>query len=222
MRRHVLIDFGSTALPKKGGVLDEAGGQGDQGDHRRQAGRDRRHPSPSRSHLGVRRQAPGSDCGAPSRRRRAAVDRASRRGGRARRRRQRRRGCQGIRRALAEMHDVAGRRCARSRGCARRRPCKDQLQFLGDNNLENRPAIDTLMGHEVRRTPTCIRQQVGARAGAAGGEDPRPRSADAEAVALHRDSRATEDKDEFWHLQAMAIAAGRGRQAGGVSAGAAR
>ncbi len=59
-RRHVLIDFGSTSLPKQGGFSLDVGGKGHQGEDRRQADRRRRHPSPSRSHFGVRRGRPGS------------------------------------------------------------------------------------------------------------------------------------------------------------------
>lgn len=111
----------------------------------------------------------------------------------------------GFVRALGDMHAVAGASLREIEGLRTTKTVRTQLQFLGENNLKNRPAIDMLMG--LKCTHTYVHH------GSKSGLEPLlpgvkihvlgpPTLKQTDTIR----TMASEDENEFWHLQAMATA----------------
>ena len=185
-RRHVLIDFGSTSLPKKGGfsldavatdIKEKTGGKltAVVATHRHRdhisgfGGKNGKLIADLNPDVIVQpwTEHPEAQPGAtepPT-----ALE-----------------GAKGFVGALAAMHDVARFSLQEIATLRASKTVKDQIAFLGDDNLANLDAIKTLMNMKRRARVCVLRQQVGSREGAARSHRARPRSADAEAVARHR------------------------------------
>jgi hypothetical protein len=112
-------------------------------------------------------------------------------------------GAKGFVGALAAMHDVA--RFSLQEIAALRAPktVKDQIRFLGDDNLANLDAVETLMNMSGEHVYVYYGSKSGLEKVLPGVKvhvlGP-PTLKQSRAIEQQRD----EDKDEFWHLQAKA------------------
>lgn len=118
----------------------------------------------------------------------------------------------GFVRALADMHAIAGSTLKEIQTLRTTKTVKEQLRFLGEDNLANRAAIDMLMGLKSAHAYVHYGSKSGLESVLPG-------------VRVHvlgpptlTQSRAIEkqrskDPDEFWHLQALAVqrSASKGR-----------
>jgi hypothetical protein len=109
----------------------------------------------------------------------------------------------GFMRALGEMHAVAESALQEIQTLRTTATVKNQLRFLGDDNLANRAAIDTLMGMKCTHTYVNHGSESGLESVLPGVKihvlGP-PNLTQSRAIEKQR----SEDPDEFWHLQAAA------------------
>lgn len=211
-RRHVLIDFGSTALPKKGAVsmqkiADEIANACDGKLHAIVAThRHKDHISgfggkPGKTIAGLKpdvvvqpwTEHPDAQPGA---RNAPAVIESGR----------------SFVRALSEMHAIAGSTLTEIQHLRTTKTVREQLRFLGEDNLANRAAIDTLMGMKCPHAYVHHGSKSGLASVLPGVKihvlGP-PTLKQSSAIEKQR----SEDPDEFWHLQALAArrSASKGR-----------
>jgi hypothetical protein len=201
--RHVLIDFGSTSLPKSGGFSLDSVAK----DIKEQTGgkltavvathRHRDHISGFGGDTGKLiaglkpdvvvqpwtedpKAQPGATSPSP-----ALV------------------GAKGFVGALAAMHDVAKFSLQEIAALRAPKTVKDQIRFLGDDNLANLDAVETLMNMSGEHVYVYYGSKSGLEKVLPGVKvhvlGP-PTLKQSRAIERQRD----EDKDEFWHLQAKA------------------
>jgi len=202
-RRHVLIDFGSTSLPKKGGFSLDSVAK----DIKAQTGgkltavvathRHRDHISGFGGETGKViadlkpdlvvqpwTEDPQAQPGATSPS--TAL-----------------RGAKGFVGALAAMHEVARFSLQEIAGLRAPKTVKEQIGFLGDDNLSNLDAVKTLMNMSGEHVYVYYGSKSGLEKVLPGVKvhvlGP-PTLKQSRAIEQQRD----EDKDEFWHLQAKA------------------
>src|SRR6185503_20848892 len=105
--------------------------------------------------------------------------------------------------ALAAMHEVARFSLQEAAALRASRTVKEQIAFLGDDNLANLDAIKTLMGMKGDHVYAFYGSKSGLEQVLPGVKvhvlGP-PTLKQSRAIEQQRD----EDKDEFWHLQAKA------------------
>jgi ribonuclease BN (tRNA processing enzyme) len=105
--------------------------------------------------------------------------------------------------ALGDMHAIAGSTLREIQTLRTTATVKKQLRFLGEDNLANRAAIDTLMGMKCTHTYLNHGSKSGLESVLPGVKihvlGP-PNLTQSKAIEKQR----SEDPDEFWHLQAAA------------------
>ena len=105
--------------------------------------------------------------------------------------------------ALADMHAVAGSALQEIQSLRTTKTVKEQLRFLGEDNIANRAAIDTLMGMKCTHSYVHYGSKSGLESVLPGVRihvlGP-PTLTQSRAIEKQR----SEDPDEFWHLQALA------------------
>ena len=108
-------------------------------------------------------------------------------------------------RSLQLMHAIAGSSLKEIQNLRTTKTVKDQLSFLGQDNLANLPAVKTLMGMKCDHTYVNYGSKSGLEALLPGVKirvlGP-PNLQQSDAIRVQR----SEDPDEFWHLQSIAAA----------------
>ena len=105
--------------------------------------------------------------------------------------------------ALTDMHAIAGSALREIQSLRTTKTVKEQLRFLGEDNIANRAAIDTLMGMKCNHAYVHYGSKSGLESVLPGVRihvlGP-PTLTQSRAIEKQR----SEDPTEFWHLQALA------------------